>query len=214
MRTIITKIYKYEELTDQAKEKARDWYREGNLDYDWYEYCFEWFGQISKCVGVTLDDHPVKLMNGKTGYEPAIYFSGFSSQGDGASFKGRYAYQKGWKKKLAGETTDQELFNIGETLASIQKKHNYLLVCRIDRSGSNHYCHEHTMGVNDIERSDGKEIKDTTGLEEDLTECFRDMARWLYLTLEKEYDYLNSDEAVDESIVSNGYEFEEDGSIA
>jgi hypothetical protein len=31
----------------------------------------------------------------------------------------------------------------------------------------------------------------------------RDLARWLYRTLEKEYDYLTSDEAVWEAIQAN-----------
>jgi hypothetical protein len=35
----------------------------------------------------------------------------------------------------------------------------------------------------------------------------RDLARWLYGCLEREYDYLQSDEMVDEAIVANGYSF-------
>lgn len=32
MRTETVTIYKFDELSDRAKEKARDWYREGALD--------------------------------------------------------------------------------------------------------------------------------------------------------------------------------------
>lgn len=42
-------------------------------------------------------------------------------------------------------------------------------------------------------------------------EALRDLARWLYRQLEREYDYLTSDEAVDEAIVANEYSFTVDG---
>ena len=34
-------IYKFDELSDKAKEKARDWYREGALEYDWWDGVYE-----------------------------------------------------------------------------------------------------------------------------------------------------------------------------
>ena len=36
-------------------------------------------------------------------------------------------------------------------------------------------------------------------------------ARWLYRQLEAEYDYLTSDEAIDDSIIANEYTFTENG---
>ena len=42
-------------------------------------------------------------------------------------------------------------------------------------------------------------------------EALRDLARWLYRQLEREYDYLSSDEAVDETIIANEYTFTEAG---
>ncbi len=35
MRTIETVVYKYDELSDSAKQKAREWYLEGGICYDW-----------------------------------------------------------------------------------------------------------------------------------------------------------------------------------
>ena len=40
-----------------------------------------------------------------------------------------------------------------------------------------------------------------------LIEALRDLARWLYRQLESEYDYLSSDEVVDETIAANEYTF-------
>ncbi len=41
MRIIETKVYTFDELNDKAKEKARDWYRKGALDYDWWDSTYE-----------------------------------------------------------------------------------------------------------------------------------------------------------------------------
>ncbi len=34
---IETTLYRLNELSDAAKDKARAWYREGGFDYDWYD---------------------------------------------------------------------------------------------------------------------------------------------------------------------------------
>ena len=36
-RVTIKDVYQFNELSDRAKERAREWYREGALDYDWWE---------------------------------------------------------------------------------------------------------------------------------------------------------------------------------
>jgi len=33
--------YQFDELSDKAKEVARDWFRDGNLDYDWWSSTYE-----------------------------------------------------------------------------------------------------------------------------------------------------------------------------
>ncbi len=37
----ITTVYQFDELNDEAKEKAREWYRSGALDYEWWESTYE-----------------------------------------------------------------------------------------------------------------------------------------------------------------------------
>ena len=44
-----------------------------------------------------------------------------------------------------------------------------------------------------------------------VTDALRDLANWLYRQLEQEYDYLTSDEDVDETLIANGYSFTEEG---
>ena len=41
MRTATINYYKFDELSDKAKERARDWWRQGALDYEWWESIYE-----------------------------------------------------------------------------------------------------------------------------------------------------------------------------
>ena len=51
----------------------------------------------------------------------------------------------------------------------------------------------------------------TADAEEAVTEALRDLARWLYRQLEREYEYLTSDAVVDEAIIANAYTFTASG---
>jgi hypothetical protein len=51
----------------------------------------------------------------------------------------------------------------------------------------------------------------TADAEEAVTEALRDLARWLYRQLEREYEYLTSDAVVDEAILANEYTFTANG---
>ena len=37
MKTVKVNVYKFSELSEQAKEKARNWWREGGLNYEWWD---------------------------------------------------------------------------------------------------------------------------------------------------------------------------------
>lgn len=42
----ITAVYQFDELDNKAKERAREWYRAGALDYDWWESVYEDAAQV------------------------------------------------------------------------------------------------------------------------------------------------------------------------
>jgi hypothetical protein len=50
-RTMETMVFHFDELSDKAKEKARDWYREGALDHDWWDSVYEDAAEIAKLTG-------------------------------------------------------------------------------------------------------------------------------------------------------------------
>jgi len=41
MRTATINYYTFDELSDRAKDRARDWWRQGALDHDWWEFIYE-----------------------------------------------------------------------------------------------------------------------------------------------------------------------------
>ena len=90
--TVETVVYAIEELPETAKESARAWYRETCLDHEWYDAVFEDFETICRILGVTLRTSPIGLMGGGTRDRAHVFFRGFWSQGDGASFEGHYSH--------------------------------------------------------------------------------------------------------------------------
>jgi len=209
--TVERALFKFEELSDEAKEKARDWWREGDDSFDFdAEYVYEDASRMGKLMGIDLDAKPVKLMSGKTRYDPCIYYSGFSSQGDGACFEGTYRYQKGGVKAIKAECNDPELIRIAEQLQKVQRQYFYKL--RATASHRGHYYHSGCMSVEVYHYDD--DYRDLGSAEDDITQLLRDFADWIYNQLENAYEYRMSDEAVDETIIANEYEFTEDGERA
>ena len=56
MRTIRTKVYKFSELSDKAKQKAIEKFYDINVDYDWWESVYEDAKNIGlKITGFDID---------------------------------------------------------------------------------------------------------------------------------------------------------------
>ena len=206
---IETTVYRLDELSDAAKDKARAWYREGGFDYDWYEAIYEDFQRIAEILGIRFKTRIVRLVGGATRQEPRIAFTGFWSQGDGASFECYYSYRKNASAEIRSYAPrDIELHEIADALLAIQRRNFYQL--RAEASHRGHYYHEYCMSIS-VERDSPTYQDMTADAEEIVIEALRDLARWLYRRLECEYEYLSSDEAVDETIIVNEYTFTEAG---
>ena len=61
MRTETIEIYTFDELSDSAKEKARGWWRNGDLDYDWYEPVYSDFVEICGILGFDVDSRDIQF---------------------------------------------------------------------------------------------------------------------------------------------------------
>ena len=202
-------VYRLEELSDAARDKARAWYREGGFDDDWYDAVYEDFQRVAEILGLNLKTRTVRLMGGGTRQEPCIWFRGFRSKGDGACFESFYAYRKGAPRPIREYAPqDTELHRIADALQAAQRRNFYQLTAEASHRGG--YYHEYTMSV-DVTRDSPTWQPPTEDAEEIVTEALRDLARWLYRQLQAEYDHLTSDEAIEEGIIVNEYTFTEEG---
>ena len=204
-RIIETVVYGIDELSDHAKDAARSWYREAGLHDEWYDFVYEDFETICRILGVTLATTPVRLYGGGTREKPQIYWTGFSSQGDGASFEGRYSHAKGAARGIrAHAPKDTELHRIADELQAVQRRNFFQLNATIRQQGR--HCHEYCMAI-EVERDNPTWQPPTNGAEDTAIEALRDLARWLYRQLRCEYEHQTSDAVVDESIAVNALTF-------
>ena len=202
-------VYTIDELSDAAKENARVWYRESCLDFEWYDFVYEDFGRICGILGVTLQTSPLPLHGGSTLDKPRIFHSGFSSQGDGASYEGRWSHATGARKAIREYAPqDEELHRIADALQAIQRRNFHQLHATIRQRGR--YCHEYSMEI-EVERDSPTRQPLTDDAEDAVTEAMRDLARWLYRQLRQEYEHLTSDEAIDETLAANRWSFTASG---
>jgi hypothetical protein len=198
MRTIITEttVYKFNELSEEAKEKAIEKLYDINTDYEWYDFTYCDAKEIGAIIGIDINN---------------IYFSGFSFQGDGACFEGSYSYKKGSLKAIKKYAPkDEVLHQIAKNLQAIQSENFYKLHASIKHSG--YYYHENCTNI-DVYHCDDIYRNITKETEGGIKEALRDFMRWIYSTLEKEYDYLTSKENIIETIKANDYEFTAEGDL-
>lgn len=212
MRTKTINLYKFDELSDKAKEKARGWYRSLD-DASWADSIYEAAETAAKIIGITINQRPYKTVGGETRYEPCIFWSGFASQGDGACFEGSYSYAKRSVKKIRKEFgTDEVLHAIADDLYEVQRSRRFSLTASVSHTGR--YCHS---GCTSIIVSGNSSLcyGDHDGVnKEDAEEVQRNLRRfmdWIYHGLSEENDYQMSNECVDDNIRANEYEFTESG---
>lgn len=195
------KLYTIQELKDldeRAYRRAYEKWAQGVLDYEWWDGVYESAVEAGEALGVTFDCKRGKNGRGEVmDTSPKIWFSGFSSQGDGASWEGRYEYKKGAAAAIKKQwPEDAELQHIAADLQELQRKNFYRLSATVSKS----YRGEHsgTMDVTTFRRGeDGGERN------EELTQLLRDFADWIYRMLEKESEYLQSEEQFVESVADD-----------
>jgi len=220
MRVKETSVYQFDELSDKAKERAREWYRDASQGDEWWDCTYDSIQDAAKYLGIEIDTTTNKHIGGYTKdgtwnpnqetqhTEPCIYFSGFSSQGDGACFYGTWKaeHMKTLEELKADFGDDSKLYALHSALWAYKEQYPSSW-CTSTRYSS-HYSHERSTTLEAVldEEIDYNE-KDCKPLEE----CLVRFMQWMYRQLEAEYDYRNSDEQIDESITANEYEFTEDG---
>jgi hypothetical protein len=193
-------VYTFDELSASAKQRARDWYRQG-LEFD------------ADCI---IDD--AKTIGKVMGWDiDSVNYSGFCSQGDGAQFTGTWRVYRVQPIEKLDVVGDEELTRIVEGFqayaVAMRMELPHIESAAVAHDG--HYQHEMCTHF-EMSYAGGEGMNDD--LPEDAEETFkelsRDFMRWIYDALEKEYEYTQSDEYADEGIEANSYEFDENGRIA
>ena len=148
MRIVETPVYDFTELSDRAKDKARNWFRKRSTMTG---------GQRLRRLPADLPDpwrharHNHRPPDGqRTRQKPCIWFSGFWSQGDGACFEGRYAYAPRAPLRIRDYAPrDTELHRIADALQALQKPNFYQLTASFRKTGQ--YSHAYAMTF-DVDR--------------------------------------------------------------
>ena len=213
------KRFEYKDLPAKLQEDAISFYADSTTDYDWHEPIIEGFKEDMSELGVEVDD---------------VEFTGFWSQGDGASFTGQVtSLEKFLTKTEIGESSKlpisfSEAKELEKTIPDFDNPYD----AEIDivfRRISSRYSHENTCDT-DVSfafwHQDGdvfimSQIGDCDGFAltfnptifknelEGLAEEWRKKAcHKLYRDLEKQYDYLTSEEGISEYIIDMGIDFE------
>lgn len=169
MKTINVKVYEFDELSDGAKENARIWYRNGALDYDWWETMYD----DAKSVGLKI-----------TGFD-----------------LDRNRHATGEFITSARECADAILKQHGESCESFKTAEAFLK--------------ERDEIVDTAPKDENGEFENEHELDGKLDDCEADFLKAILedysVMLQNEYEYLLSDENVDETIRINKYTFTKDG---
>lgn len=177
------------------KQDVINKHRDINTNHDWWDSEYDWWkGQLQDRGFNNVD----------------ISFSGFGSQGDGASFTADIDVEKFIRFHKVSK-------KFASLLAVIRNGH--YISASVTRYSS-HYVHSKTIRGNvDLEyQSANKKTEDRVyqqcnDIENLITSVARDISGDIYKSLEKEADWLMGDEAVEETLRCNYYVFDTSGRI-
>jgi hypothetical protein len=200
----MTPMERFKALTARQRDEILDKHRNWNVDHtEWYDCVYHDFKRDMGAIGIEVDD---------------IYFSGFSSQGDGACFEGRV---QDWPKFLTSVGyTCPALIALAEQVWTLSVKHNgryYHENCTLftyDADNPNNYTefewdefvYRNSPYSTDIQNATFWAVLrkyDFAKLEEEFMAEFKSHMRTLYNDLRSEFEHLTSDEAVIEGLIAN-----------
>jgi hypothetical protein len=187
-------LYKFEELSAEAKQNAINAYE---LDYEWWDGCYEMWQEKLEALG--YDD--VK-----------INFSGFWSSGDGASFTGRVNVEK-WIEV-------NEPVKYKRILKLLKADAIEVSSNKIVRDRWTNYVHWNTTSLylsfemyGRAGTSSLRVVSLIDELEQDIFSQYQSLNKEIYSSLEKEYDFLKSEECFKKTAEDNEWWFDVDGKL-
>ncbi|WP_316835045.1 hypothetical protein [Pedobacter nutrimenti] len=212
MKTIKIKLYEFSELDKAAQQKALEEWRYINVDSDnWFDFSLEHFHTLCKALGIATDSDKIS-------------FSGFYSQGDGSSFDSEI--DPVVLAKSIAQGTWEEVASIGRLKLSPcpcrQAVLNLIKAQFIDYtavtkrpSNGNWVNLEVDFWYDHNQCSNYQHIENQLNLlKQWLTTVIAALNQYLYRCLEDEYEYLCSNQEVQNTIEANNYFFTGEGKPA
>lgn len=196
MRTIKTIVYQFGELTDEAKGKAREWCREGALDYDWWEDDGMLEMSLQEMKDRRMAKRPIDNTNPSIGSGNVLF-----------SWKDIYfdIDREHYIQFIGLSVNDDETFR---KLLRIDKRLWDKAHFSFDEKPGRHVNTRLVFEENDCE---AEFTVREQGILERAEEIWSDRMEQAIINLRKDYEYQLSDECIDETIRANDYTFTADG---
>lgn len=204
MRKITKTIYTFDELSDEAKEKAINSFREDPIDFE-----FE--------ADAVIEYWKDRLQ--EIGFEDAeIAYSGFYHQGEGASFTSDINVPKVISSMIYCNEINPERALLYDKLLKLDEIKAIELIFMVYHT-SHHYSHEMTVAVdsdsefylNECPMAYVYFYDKFEELRDDIQEYMRSICQSIFFDLRNSYEYIQSEEHISENIRINEYEFYADG---
>jgi hypothetical protein len=202
-------IYQLDALSEKAQQKALEQFQDINLHPDWWEFVYDNFKTLAGYFGVQVD-------------LKKTYFTGFYHQGQGSSYTAdvdmltllNAVQHSTWKTyapnvdfRFVSVDMDKRVIKLIETGAI----HGYASVKPANRETSVHI---------DVDFRHGGDPDLLTRIEAELvkfealvTDVCEALNHHLFSCLEKEYEYLSSEETIRDTIMANEFYFRENGDL-
>lgn len=197
MRKVIkeTEVFTFAELSDEAKERARQWFRQG-IEFDAGDTIECTILEAAKLLGITID----RPRGQRTGYAVD-----WDTNPIGAAFAGSWcasdvrpgAIEKEWPKESTLHAIAADLECVAAEFPDAYAD------CDTGRG-----CFQRVEACCDDEYSGDADTDNACAL---IVDALQSFAHWIGRTIAAEMEYQFSDECADESIEANGYEFTIDG---
>jgi len=216
--------FEFNELSDKAKERAREKFREHHLDYDWWEHVYGEAATTAELFGMEIgkrdEAHGNRHGSRMVGVLD-IRFNGFHTQGSGACWNGTI-----YTDRLAGAVERVEQFAPNDdTLMQLARMAEELHTLIASQHAINRLSGDDDLDFPDVEMGmrltvngnernwctiiDGSEVP--FDIEQVADKLVGDFGDWIFSQLEGEYSYRMDDEQIDAAIEFAGLSFDEDG---
>jgi len=210
MKVIQLKLYTFKELGRVAKQKALTDYRYLNVDFNWWDDIYGDFISLCEYLAITVEKDSIK-------------FSGFYSQGDGSAFSAKADLirlnhaitAQAWKAyaplqefKFPALTADRRVLRLVDSGLLPSEPQ---IIARYRQHGVTADIGAYVVNEN---RDHDNVFEELDKLDEWLKAVAQILNRFLYESLQNQYEFLTADSTVKESLLFNEYLFTADGRAA